>query len=539
MKKLVSGIQKFQWVFLIFFILLPFLGFLLKTFSFATLFELLEQKSFFRAIGNSVILATWVSVPATVTAFGALWLLRRYQWGKRVQRATEFLLKAPYFVPPFFLGMGWIALAAPSAGYLNLLTRWVGIGEAPSIYGLSGAAFVLFFWTVPLCAIQLQGFFDQFPGILEDAATLCGARPGQALQKIVFPLAKPYLVHCFLTAFVSTLAAFGVPALLAMPARQNVITTRVFQSIKGTQNFSEAAILSFVLLMITCVLLILQKKFFSTKDLNLVSGKASSPSRVRPGFLARASFFALGVLIFVGTILPLSSVVLLSFLSDRSNLFSFSLQKYEYVFAAVPDGLNALQNSALAAFIAAVFIQFLALVVAYGSVRFKLRESKFLAELWSFLYALPGTVLALVLLIFFNGTLSDTLWILALAYALKYAAFSVRTLVPALGALSKDFEEAAWMAGASQVQAFFKIVVPLLLPALSAAFFLSFLPMLSELTMSVFLSGAGTQTVGTLIYHFLDYADPGAAAVLAVFLIALTLLMNGFLRKISKGSFGI
>ena len=148
-------------------------------------------------------------------------------------------------------------------------------------------------------------------------------------------------------------------------------------------------------------------------------------------------------------------------------------------------------------------------------------------------------MIALSLLILYSGSLTDTLWILALAYLVKYSAFPLRTLAPSLQAVSREMEEAAWMSGASPTRAFFKILVPMLFPALSAAILLALIPMLSELTMSVFLAGAGTETLGTLIYRLLEYADPGSAAVLAVLLVAATLAANAVVRRFSRGTLGI
>jgi ABC-type Fe3+ transport system permease subunit len=77
------------------------------------------------------------------------------------------------------------------------------------------------------------------------------------------------------------------------------------------------------------------------------------------------------------------------------------------------------------------------------------------------------------------------------------------------------------------------------MPAIAAAFLLAFVPMLSELTMSVFLVGAGTETIGSMIYRLQEYADPGSAAVLAVTAATAILCLNAAVKRFSRGRFGI
>src|SRR5262249_37149446 len=136
-------------------------------------------------------------------------------------------------------------------------------------------------------------------------------------------------------------------------------------------------------------------------------------------------------------------------------------------------------------------------------------------------------------------SLADTLWILSLAYLVKYSAFALRTLGPALGAVGPELEEAAWMSGASKPRAFFQVLVPMMKPAIAAALLLALVPMLSELTMSVLLVGPETENLGSLIYKLQEYADPGSAAVLAVVATATILALNSGLKRFSKGTFGI
>lgn len=518
---------------------LPLSFFFLRAFPWDRFGAALTAPGVIAAALGSLKLALATSVVSTALGFIFSWLLWRFSWPRSLHRGLALLLKAPYLLPPFFLAMGWIALAAPAVGYLNLALGWLGLPAVPPVYGMGGAIFVLTLWSTALAMIQLQGFFSQFPGQLEDAAVICGASPLSALARVTLPLALPHLVSCLLLTVASSLAAFGVPALLASPVRQYVLTTRIFQEIRTGQDFGHAAILSLVLLAITALVLVAERWLAPRSARALVAGKASRPAALRPDGLARAGLAGAALFALLSCVLPVGAIVLVSVLRDRSDVTSFTLDKYAYVLTRMPDGLSALGNSLLAAGLAAATAAALALLTCYGAVRLGHRAARALTQGWNLSYALPGTVMAISLLVFYSGTLTDTLWILALAYLVKYSAFLLRTLTPSLQAISRELEEAAWISGASPARGFFRILVPMLFPALSAALLLAFIPMLSELTMSVFLAGAGTETLGTLIYRLLEYADPGSAAVLAVLLVAATLTVNAAVRRISKGTLGI
>lgn len=529
MKLVLRAANSIHGLFLFFGLMLPLTVYFARTAALGRFdFSILSEPAVVQAISNSILLAFTTAVTSTSTAFVFSWLFWRYRWNEKFSKFATILLKLPYLLPPFFFAMGWIALAAPQVGYINRFLSAAGLPTLPPIYGLVGTALVLTLWAIAMAMIQLQSLFAQLPGQLEDAALLCGASPWQTFWRITVAVSRPQLTSCALLTGANALAAFGVPAMLASPERRYVITTRIVQAIKsgeGATGFQQIAVLSTGLLAITFALLALQK-LFERKSLTLVSGKAVRPAQLKPPFAAKLLFaaaFAFGIF---SSLLPFLALLAQSFLRDRSDLTSWTFEKYVYVFSKIPDTLLAFKNSIITALAAALLATALGLLLAFGAARAKNRVSRLMIEAWNVGYALPGTVIALALLVCYTGSLSDTLWILAIAYVVKYSAFALRTITPAMGAISPELEEAASMSGASPGQAFALILVPILKTTILAAAMLAFVPMLSELTMSILLVGPGTDTLGSLIYRLQDYADPGSAAVLAVTVTLAILVIN-------------
>jgi iron(III) transport system permease protein len=165
-------------------------------------------------------------------------------------------------------------------------------------------------------------------------------------------------------------------------------------------------------------------------------------------------------------------------------------------------------------------------------------------------YAIPGTVLAIALLIAFSRdlrfilfdriafvlALAHTPWLLLIAYAAKYLALGTRNSSEALAQIDPSLAEAARVSGAGPLRAFIDAPLPLLRPALFAAFVLAFLLCATEITMSVLLVPAGSQVLGTLLFELQSYADPAAASVLACAFVALVLLGQALLSLAQRRS---
>ena len=158
--------------------------------------------------------------------------------------------------------------------------------------------------------------------------------------------------------------------------------------------------------------------------------------------------------------------------------------------------------------------------------------------------AAPGTVLALGLILMWTRpfglsfSLTNTVWILAIAYVAKYAPLATRAIQEGFGLVDDALPEAARMSGARGLFLVRTIWVPLLLPSILAAFVLVFMPAFSELTMSVLLVGPGLDTVGTRMFELQEYAGPTAASVLATLVLVLIIGSSLLLRVLSRDRYG-
>lgn len=282
----------------------------------------------------------------------------------------------------------------------------------------------------------------------------------------------------------------------------------------------------------------------------LVTGKTAKPSLIQLKsskifFLLFSFLFLFLVLIapFLGVLLSATSQV-----QGTLNMQNFTNAHFHRVLFETEEIYRALTNSLIIAVSTAVICSALALILGYLQTQTRMRGKTLVDLFISLPYSAPGTVIALALILSFSQnffglpfSIYNTLWMFVIAFTLRYLNFSFRLVTDNYRQIHQHLIEAAATSGASFFQIIRFIWIPLLRPSLMAAFFLVFVPCLSELTMSIFLTGPGLETIGTLIFQMQEYSDNigGGASVLSTFIFVFVILMNSVVKFFSKGKYGL
>ncbi|HTL13166.1 MAG TPA: ABC transporter permease subunit, partial [Bdellovibrionota bacterium] len=269
----------------------------------------------------------------------------------------------------------------------------------------------------------------------------------------------------------------------------------------------------------------------------LAGGRASRPSRMALG-AARGPVAALAWGFLMAAVALPWVALLLSTLAPVAGQFSPSgwTGRNLVRVLGMPDFREGLTNSLLLTLLTASAVTLAGFTLAFLAVRRNSRAARAVITVLGVPFSAPGTTLALVLLV--GGTalahlgvpVDGPMFLMAAAYALKYSAVAARTLSNGFAQVHPSMEEAARVSGARTVRLLATIWVPLLKTTLGAAWLLCALPMLTELTMSVLLTGPGGATLGTLLFQLQEYADQPSAAALAWILLTVALAV-GFVTR--------
>ncbi len=483
------------------------------------------------ALWATARLAGATTLTAVIIGTALAWLTSRTDL--RGRGALRTVLTIPYIVPPYIAAVAWINLANPQVGLLN---TWFGAGTV-NIYSFTGLTWVLSLSFYPYVFLTVRGALENADPSLEDAAKMSGAGTWRVFRDVSLPLMTPAIVSSGGLVLMATVSAFGAPALLGNPARIEVLSTRIYESLTsdldGIRYASSLATLLFLFALVPLLI--------PTTRHAVLTGKASRPSLVRLGRTRGLVSGLVGMFILVAVLLPALAVCLTAFMRIAGQFTWANLTLENFAVLGTTATSTAVMNSLALGGGAATVSVMLGGAIAFIHVRGKGRAGSLLSSLASIPLATPGTVLGVGLLLAWTSPvdLRNTAWLLLLAYVAKYVALAARAIGEGLGTIDGALPEAARMSGAGAWFRLRTIWIPLTLPSIAAGWFLVFMPSFSELTMSLILVGPGLDTIGTRMFELQEYEGPTAASVLATVVLGFIILSNVCVRVLSRGRYGI
>jgi iron(III) transport system permease protein len=498
------------------------------------------------ALGETVVVAGGGAAIATVLGVALAVLLER----TRIVAADALaaVCALPLAIPPYLMAFSYRAAFDDRVGLLPWPARaFVDVDSRLGIAVVLGVSFL------PLVFLRMRAAVRAVDGALEEAARISGAGPLRALWTISIPLTLPTMVGSSALVFVAGCASYGVPALLGLAAEPPVVvlTTRMATSLQSGAPLSEALGLSVSLAALAGVAFSLSWLF--GRGVAVVGGKGQAQSVVQLGAARWPVSLVCWCVAATLVVVPLAALLLQGITLRAGYGLGLNNVGLHHVVDVVgrPDVRTAAATSAVLATLAASIIVVVAVIVVLA----RRRQSgagavwmRFITSLMELAYALPGSVIAIALILSFSQPLriivleratitfavGGTVALLLIAYVIKEAALGLRAVAEALDQVHPSLEESARIAGASPTRAFVDVTLPLLRPHLLAAFVAIALPCFTELTMSVLLQAPGISTLGVILFSLYEYGDPQEAMALAALLVTVALAGHVLLAVVRR-----
>ena len=512
------------------------------SFSLKSYRKVFAYPSYYRALLNSV----WISCAAgalcmVLGTLLAFLVVRTDLPGKNFLRT---LLVLPYALPSFFSAIAWIQLLGPQGYLARLFFQLSGSQTIPwNIYSAGGIVFVLTVHYFILVFITVAGALERMDASLEEAARASGATTYRIMKEITLPLVLPAIVAGGLLAFIGALANFGIPALLGMRARFFVLTTSIYYAL-AIPDFGLATALSSMLVVVALLSMALQFGIQKGESrYTVISGKSVHPSALKLRAMRVPLCFCTAVFVFFISIIPILSMVLtalVKYWGAPLAIANLTLSNFIYILN-LETGRRAIVNSLFLAGMSATVAMLIGSLISYLHVKAKLKGARALDFLATIPYAVPHTVIAIAMILAWARppvSLYGTLWIILVAYFAVYLPFAVRTTNSTLQQVHDSLEEAARASGAKIVPRLRDIILPLARPGMIAGWVLVFMPALRELTVSILLYTHRTETIGVVVYNMQDAGYREIAAALASIVMALLIVGNTVIRKLTGGVAG-
>lgn len=502
--------------------------------------KVLSDKDTYTALLNSLIIAVGTTFISTIFGVFFAWLVARTDLPFKKFMKIMFLV--PFMLPSFIGALAWKILLSPNAGYINrLLVHIFHLPSSPiDIMSMGGIIAIESMYLFPFVFLQVTSALERMDPTLEESARISGAGLFTITTKITLPLVLPSILAGALLVALYSLAHFGVPAILGTENGIYNIPTKIYERIYASGGSFSAirigTILSTILVISAAIILKAQSMLLKRGKFQIIAGKSMRPVVLKLRGLKTPLFIFCILYIAITVILPTITIFFIGGLKTYGlpiALESMTWDNYIEIFKwkMTKDSIiNSIYLSLSSAFVTML----VGVMISYVIVKMKVK-GKFIIEFLGVLpFSLPGTVIALGVILTWSGrfgiNLYNTAGIIFVAYIARYMAFSLKSNSAALEQVSDSLEEASRACGATHWQTLKNIVLPLVRPGMVSAFFLIFLPALRELTTSVLLYGPKTRTIGVAIYALNEDGETVRAAALASITLIIIFLAESVIR---------
>ncbi len=507
----------------------------------ANFVAVLGEADTWRVLWNSLYVSIWATAIGGVIGTALAFLVCRTNLpGRRFYRTA---LLVPYLIPPFIGALAWLALVGP-VGLVNQV--WMAFsGESEPlfrIYGALGIVLALALYNYPLAYLTVLASLERMDPALEEAARSSGATPVRMAWDVTLPIVAPAIGAGAILIFLSSVANFGIPAILGFPAKYFVLTTKIYATILDfdrPHNLGLAAALSFLLVLAAGAAMGLQRYMVRGRAYGLSRG-SGQPGLLDLGRWRQPAGVLMAAFLFLTSVAPVGAILLTSCTRAYGMPLGWenlTLRNFSNLLFMFPAVWRAMRNSLILAACSATVIMALAVLVAYVQTRTRIRGKTVLDALVVLPFAVPGTVVALAMILAFlkpvlGLSLYNTIWIILVAYIARFLALAVKPIIAAFTQVHPSLEEAARSSGASLSRSLWDVTLPLIRPALVAGWVLAAVPALTELTLSVLLWSVGNETLGVMVFNMHEEGKILLSSALAVVVMVLALASNVVIRRL-------
>jgi iron(III) transport system permease protein len=475
----------------------------------------------FYSIHNSftvAILSTAITVP--LAFFYAYALTRSCMPWKGLFKSIALV---PILVPSLLPGIALVYLFGNQG-----MIKWLLLGHP--IYGPIGIVIAEIFFTFPHALLIILTALSLADARLYEAAVALRAHPARIFWTVTLPGARYGLISATFVVFTMVITDFGAPKVIG--GQYNVLATDVYKQVIGQQNFQMGAVVS-VLLLIPAAFAFGADRVVQRRQVALLSTRAV-PYAPKPrawfdllmlGYASLVGMFLLGIIV----VSQYAALV-------KFYPYNLSLTLHHYNFDIRDGGgWGAYGNSIQLALSTAVFGTVVVFIGAYlveKSRGFALGRAAF-QFLAMIPMAVPGLVLGLAYIFFFNhpanplNGLYRTMTILVINTIVHFYTVAHLTALTALKQMDPEFETVAASLKQPFYKTFWRVTVPVCLPAVLDIGIYLFVNAMTTVSAVVFLWGPNTELASVAVLNMDDAGQIASAAAMAMMIFYTNAVVRG------------
>ncbi len=480
-----------------------------------------------RSGAQTLLLLAMTGAFTTIVGVTTAWLVTMFDFPFR--RLLSFALVLPLAIPSYLAAYAFgefLDFAGPVQSGLRALLGYQTIRDYwfPDIRSLGGAVLVLGSVLYPYIYLSARAAFGLQGRFATDAARTLGVGPLRLFLSVQLPMARPAIIIGLALVMMETLNDIGAVEYLGV----HTLTFTIYETWLNRGNLAGAAQIAACLVFIVAALIVIERR--ARRQQRFAAGKATTmhqraarvklaPMKACLASLACTLPFLSG---FAVPVLVLGSYALkrLDSITDP-KLFKALLHSFE---VSIPVGLLTLLGGFL---------------LAYAQRERPAWPTRFAVRLGSLGYGIPGTVLAIGVLIPLAGLdnavdglmradlgistgllLSGTAFAIIYAHGVRFMTLAEGTVDAGFQKLSPHLDMASRTLGRTRLQTLLGVLLPNIRPAAITASLLVFIESLKELPATMMLRPFNFNTLATLVYESASRARVQDASIPALVIIA-------------------
>jgi iron(III) transport system permease protein len=425
-------------------------------------------------------------------------------------RALGALLTFPLFLPPFVLALGWFAVLGREGLLANVAGQAAGARASDLLFGAGGAILVLTVAYTPIAFRLVRVGLAAIDPAAEEAARLHRGW-ARTIRHIDLPLVAPSIALALLVTFVLVVGELGVPAFL----RYRVFSAEVFAQFAAFLDIRGAVAMSLPLVLLVLAGVAIERGLLRHR-VRFLPRHRLEPGVAPLGRWRAAVGAAAWTWVAATVLVPFAALAV-----RAGGAGSYRL--------ALRGAGTSIGRSLWMAAVAATVILALALLLAYLVERTRARRRDGIDTALLLLFAAPGTVLGVGLILVWNrdgfGWLYGSAAIVLLGWIAHFTPLAARVVSVALQGLPTSLEEAARLARVTWGRTVRHVVVPPVRPALTGAWLLAFVFCLRDLDLAITIYPPGTETLTVRVYTLMANSPEPVVAALALLTVGLVALV--------------
>lgn len=493
-----------------------------------------------QALQQTVILLAGVGVLVTVLGTSTAWLVTAYDFPGR--RQLEWALLLPLAVPTYIVAYAYLDILHPLGVVQGAVRSVLGYESPrefrlPDIRSTAGCIVLLGFVLYPYVYLPTRAMFLTQAANLVEVSRSLGTARSSVFRRVALPLARPAIAVGVSLALMEALNDIGASEFLGV----RTLTISVYTTWVTRSDLPGAAQIALAMLFIVITLIVIERWARRRQRYWTNAQRARSFQPHRLGAVAGIMALALGLV-----------PVLIGFIAPASYLVAEAWERFRFA-GLSPRLLDEVINTVTLSAIATLVVLLLGVLIAYTARSLSSRITAALQRIATLGYAMPGTVLAIGIIIpvaaldrFVDHNAGEWLGIstgllligsgaaLCYAYVTRFLAIAVGAADAGFSRIPHSFDHAARSLGQDVTGTFRDIHLPLSATSLAAAGLLVFVDCVKELPATLLLRPLNFETLATHLYGEAARGTYEEASIAALAIVLVGILPVIVLARIGR-----